>query len=479
MFCYHCSLPHSLLLLLLLLPLFSVTSSSSTATPTANQHYGREGKRNLPPRQQSNLMDPQELQLLFKIMDTLSSDSNWRISHPNPCSPSPGSSSSSWVGIECKTGHVTRLDFGTHPNPTCKPTATFPPEIFHLPHLQSVFFIHCFTHTRTSILLSVEGPNSSFSISPLQQFSLRSNPALIGSIPPQLSSLKSLQILTLSQNSLTGQIPPEIFTLTSLLHLDFSYNMLTGHIPTQVGNLRSLAGLDLSYNKIWGSIPGPIGNLGMLQKLDLSSNALTGKIPESIQELHSLVFLALSNNRLSGKFPTGLSRLQNLQYFIMDDNPMSIALPVEFGQLERLQELRLANSGYSGQIPTTYSLLNNLTTLSLQNNLLTGEIPAELASLSHIYHLNLSRNMLGGVVPFNSSFLRRLGRNLDLSGNAGLCFGASEARDGIFSGIGICGRNQSGYNIKKKSGDSSELSKSFLSIAGFGIVGLLHFFFSL
>ncbi|XP_027061113.2 uncharacterized protein [Coffea arabica] len=423
-----CSLFFLSLRFLLLLP-FTFTSFSS-ASPSVN--FPASDSR----------MDPLELETLFKIMETVSSDQSWRTAHPNPCKPG-----SSWIGIECKSSgndnliHVSRLDLGVPPNPSCKSTATFPSQIFQLPHLESVFFISCFTHARTTISFPIKVSSSS-----LQQLSIRSNPALVGLIPFQLSSLKSLQILTLSQNLLSGTIPAQIFSLSSLLHLDLSYNMLTGRISFQVGNLKNLVGLDLSYNKLTGAIPSTIGQLGMLQKLDLSSNKLTGRIPETIGNLHSLVFIALSSNELKGLLPKGVSMLQNLQYFLMDDNPMFISLPSEFGELQKLQELRLANSGYSGKIPPTYSKLSNLSTLSLQNNRLTGEIPASFGSLSHIYHLNLSRNFLDGVVPFNSSFLNRLGKNLDISGNPGLCLSPSEA-NGFNLGVNVCGSNKSGSSI--------------------------------
>ncbi|WOG91804.1 hypothetical protein DCAR_0311058 [Daucus carota subsp. sativus] len=423
----HCSL--ALPLLLLFISFLSISS-------TNQQHQ----KKNLQP----NSMDPAELEILFKIMESMSSDKPWRITYPNPCK-----SGSSWMGIECKPGndshlHVTRLDFGSPPNPKCKIRSTFPSQIFDLPYLQAAFFTKCFTHTKTMLTIS------QFKLfkSKLQQLSLRSNLAIIGPIPPQISSLKSLQILTLSQNRLTGPIPKQICELTSLEHLDLSYNFLSGIIPNQLGGLTNLVVLDFSYNSLTKQIPDTIGKLSMLQKLDLSSNLLAGSLPNSIEKLISLVFLALSNNRLKGNMPKGLAKLQNLQYFIMDDNPMFIPLSEEFGQLHKLQELRLANSGYSGTIPATFSQLLNLSTLSLQNNRLTGDIPVSFGNLSHIYHLNLSRNFLGGQVPFTSTFLQRLGKNLDLSGNPGLCMSPAEAYGVKRIGVNICGNNKTTSLIK-------------------------------
>ncbi|KAF8413660.1 hypothetical protein HHK36_001652 [Tetracentron sinense] len=457
-----CSFPLSLTLVFLI-SLHCVLSLSTFEHGKKKQQFNNS--------LQSNNMDPFEAQTLFKIMEAMSSDRNWRVSYPNPCKPG-----SSWPGLECKPGndnhlHVSRLDFGTQSHPTCKNTATFPSQIFDLPYLQSVFFFHCFTHTKTIISVPPHGVHSSS----LQQLSLRSNQALIGPIPPQISSLKSLQILTLSQNRLQGKIPVEIFSLTSLIHLDLSYNFLIGTIPNQLGSLRNLVGLDLSYNSLSGMIPFTIGQLGLLQKLDLSSNLLTGAIPDSIEKLNFLVFMALSSNRLKGKFPKGLDQLHNLQYFIMDDNPMFIPLPFEFGRLLKLQELRLANSGYSGFIPPSFSQLLNLSTLSLQNNRLTGEIPVSLTGLSHIYHLNLSRNLLDGIVPFNSSFLKRLGRNLDLSGNPRLCMERSEAFEGAKIGVSVCGSNGTASVIQplKRSEAPSGFFKIFnmFSVLGFwGVV---------
>ncbi|KAL6570841.1 hypothetical protein OROGR_000391 [Orobanche gracilis] len=464
-FALHHLLPTIVIIIIVINP--TPVFSSTEQHPTKNQT-----NKTVP-----STMEPLELETLFKIMETLSSDMDWRLSYPNPCR-----SDSSWPGIECKYTsttddshlHVTRLDFGTPPYPSCSKSASFPPEIFRLPHLESIFIHHCFTHTPTRILTP---SNKQLTDSTLQQLSFRSNPALIGPIPSQLSSLDSLQILTLSQNGLTGRIPVQIFSLGSLLHLDLSYNTLTGSIPIQVGNIKNLVGLDLSYNKLVGQIPSAIGNLRVVQKLDLSSNSLTGNIPDTIEHLRSLVFLAMSNNRLRGPLPRGLTGLDNLQYFLMDNNPMFVSLPLELGQLKKLQELRLSNSEYSGTIPSEYSQLMNLSSLSLQNNRLSGHIPSGFANLTHIFHMNLSRNFLDGVVPFGSEFLKRLGRNLDLRGNPGLCLSPSSVH-GVNNnnniGVDACGNNKTASSIIKplKKSDASLNCSNIVFCYSFWIVCL-------
>ncbi|XP_010916374.2 uncharacterized protein [Elaeis guineensis] len=447
------SLPQVLVVLplLLSLPCFTV----STQPLGTNNHSQAQ-------MLQSMSMAPPERETLFHVMETMSSDRDWRFSNPDPCMPG-----SFWPGIECKPGsdnhlHVTRLDFGATPNPTCKNTATFPSEVFDLPYLQSLFFFNCFKTTKTSLSMPPPAYKPAAYAS-LQQLSLKSNPSLIGPIPPHISSLSSLQVLTLSQNHLHGKIPEGISGLTSLIHLDLSYNSLTGSIPAQLGSLSSLTGLDLSYNSLTGSIPPSIGQLSQLQKLDLSSNSLSGSVPESLENLGLLAFLALSNNKLSGQLPKGLPKLQNLQYFIMDGNPMFVPLPYQLGRLSKLQELRLANSGYSGSIPRSFALLANLTTLSLENNRLTGEIPAGLSGLSRMYHLNLSRNMLAGVVPFNAGFIKRLGKNLDLSGNPGLCLNGPESSDSISVGVEVCGGNRSASSMQQPLRSSARAPSSLFS----------------
>ncbi|KAK2994863.1 LOW QUALITY PROTEIN: hypothetical protein RJ640_012826 [Escallonia rubra] len=241
----------------------------------------------------------------IQIMDTMSSDQTyWSFSYPNL-----GKSGSSWVRIECKSG----IDNHLH---ACLWDTTKPglEEHINIPLHKYLAFL---TFGLRSFSTASFIPKLSllcfhktvFFNSPLQQLSLRSNSARVGSIPPQISSLKSFQILTLSQNCLSGILPSELFILGSLVHLDLSYNSLTGNIPKQLGSLRNLEALDLSYNSLTCHVPYTISQLGLYQKLDLRSNSLVGSIPNIIEKLNSLVFLALSNNRLRGKFPKGIVKL--------------------------------------------------------------------------------------------------------------------------------------------------------------------------
>ncbi|TKW26219.1 hypothetical protein SEVIR_3G172700v4 [Setaria viridis] len=386
-------------------------------------------------------MDPAEREALLRVMEAVSSDRDWReAAAADPCS-------SPWPGLECKPApgggsgaaalmHVARLDFGVPPNPTCKDTATFPLGAFALPELRALFLVNCFKNPDAITAFTLPPPVN-LSASRLQQLSVRSNPSLSGTLPLQLASIRSLQVLTVSQNALIrGEVPQGLGELKNLVHLDLSYNSLTGPIPSRLGELRGLVGLDLSYNSFSGPIPSRLGELTQLQKLDLSSNNLTGGVPGTVTRLKALTFLALSNNGLRGRLPAGLSDLRDLQYLIMENNPIGVPLPSEVGNIARLQELRLANSGLSGSIPETFGLLSSLTTLSLENNSLTGRIPAGLSRLKRMYHLNLSKNGLDGVVPFDGAFLRQLGRNLDLSGNPGLCVADRTVVPDV--GVGVC-----------------------------------------
>ncbi|CAD6259846.1 unnamed protein product [Miscanthus lutarioriparius] len=232
-------------------------------------------------------MDPAEREMLLCVMESVSADRDWReAAGDDPCS-------SPWPGLECRPEttpgannggaarmHVARLDFKVPPNPTCKDTTTFPVAVFALPELRALFLIGSFKNPDAVAAFALP-PASNLSSSRLQQLSVRANPSLSGTLPPQLSSLRSLQVLAahrVAERAGPGR--------RSVGHRRAhgpraprpqlqAYNSLTGPITSVLGDLRGLVDLDLSYNSF----------------SDLSSNNLTGGVPSALTRVR-----ALSNN---------------------------------------------------------------------------------------------------------------------------------------------------------------------------------------
>ena len=155
---------------------------------------------------------------------------------------------------------------------------------------------------------------------------LRGN-RLSGEIPPELSTLLNLRVLSLEGNQLYGTIPPELGGIFSLNWLWLDDNQLIGNIPSELGNLPYLTWLMLGNNQLAGEIPSELGNLGNLVEISLSKNQLTGEIPPDLGNLDSLKVMSLSHNRLSGEIPPELGNLPDSTRLFLGGNQLNGCVP--------------------------------------------------------------------------------------------------------------------------------------------------------
>lgn len=176
-----------------------------------------------------------ELAAIFRVMADLLGDPAWPRLHPRPCTDTP------WPGLQCEVApddarvlRATRLHFGPDvATPPCGPGARLDAASLRgLPHLRTLSIFGCFGADHAAA--AVELPPALFagaaSSSSLEQVVLKSNPGLRGPIPATLGGLRSLRVLSLSQNGFRGGIPRELAGLAALQQLDLSYNNLTGEV---------------------------------------------------------------------------------------------------------------------------------------------------------------------------------------------------------------------------------------------------------
>jgi len=126
---------------------------------------------------------------------------------------------------------------------------------------------------------------------------------LTGTIPPEVSNLRSLGKLDFSSNKMSGEIPISIGNCQNLQYLNASENFLQGQIPLSVGQLNGLSVLDLSHNNFSGRIPDFLGNMRGLATLSLSFNNFEGEAPKDGIFLNITAISVVGNNELCGGIP--------------------------------------------------------------------------------------------------------------------------------------------------------------------------------
>ncbi|KAL2488455.1 putative LRR receptor-like serine/threonine-protein kinase [Forsythia ovata] len=173
-----------------------------------------------------------------------------------------------------------------------------------------------------------------------------------GSIPTSFANLSNAKHFHMNNNSLSGQIPPELSRLPNLVHLLLDNNNLTGYLPPELSDMPSLLILQLDNNNFDGSeIPSSYSNMSHLLKLSLRNCSLQGPIP-NWSNMPTIAYIDLSLNHLNGSIPAG-DLSENITTIDLSYNNLNGAIPASFSRLPYLQKLSLANNSLSGSVPST------------------------------------------------------------------------------------------------------------------------------
>ena len=117
-------------------------------------------------------------------------------------------------------------------------------------------------------------------------------------------------------------------------------NKFNGTILDDISSLKKLQRLHLSNNKLSGRLSITLGNLSLLTELFLDNNILQGSIPPSIENCQNLLLLDLSQNNLTSTIPKQLFAISMLSISLsLAQNFFVGSLPSEVGNLEQLHQL--------------------------------------------------------------------------------------------------------------------------------------------
>ncbi|KAG2328374.1 hypothetical protein Bca52824_011102 [Brassica carinata] len=199
----------------------------------------------------------------------------------------------------------------------------------------------------------------------------------LGSVP-NVSNLKYLYELHLSNNKLTGDFPASVLKATNLTFLDLRFNTFSGSVPRQLFNL-DLDVLFINNNKT--SIQSRVHHCSLPHirqqqvRFQIQAIGFTGPIPDSIGNIKYLQEVLFLNNQLTGCLPYQTGRLNQATVFDVGYNNLTGPIPYSFSCLDKIEQVNLARNKFYGTIPEIVCKISSLKNLSLSYNYFTQAGP--------------------------------------------------------------------------------------------------------
>ena len=234
---------------------------------------------------------------------------------------------------------------------------------------------------------------------------------LKGPLSAVVGDLTHLRELSIAQNpALSGSLPPELFKLTNLRRLSITGSQLTGELPAELGSLANLEELYLYENDLGGEIPVELASLASLEHLYLSGNHFEGCLPEGLADVaaNDLDTLALPDcppSTVQTKSGTGGTLPQPVSGDAGTDKDTLVVLYNLMGGKDRWtnRDNWLTDEPLGSWQGVTTDSNGRVTSLDLRNNGLSGELgdltglTRRLGKLQELYVSG--NNQLGGCRP--------------------------------------------------------------------------------
>jgi Leucine-rich repeat (LRR) protein len=218
---------------------------------------------------------------------------------------------------------------------------------------------------------------------------------LLGELPFELESLKSLQHVELDGNQLKGDIP----VMPYLRYLSLSYNAFTGYVPDHFSEMTRLEVFSMSENALQGSLPKSLSALTNLKLLALNGNELTGGLAE-IYPLTSLEELYLQYNSFEDHLSNGsFNRLSDLKVLDAKSNRFYGPLPDILWNMSKLEVIDFHHNSLDGHINDVIIPNHPLKYFDVSSNVLGGSLPPSMSNLRSLTHLDVSYNRFEVVLP--------------------------------------------------------------------------------
>ncbi|KAF3448073.1 hypothetical protein FNV43_RR08781 [Rhamnella rubrinervis] len=308
----------------------------------------------------------------------------------------------SWAGISREEGRVTGLDLSHEPI-----TGQIPIEISRLKKLRILDLSETSDLRISNLRMLVQN------LTELEELYLDSvNISAPGNEWGQAlsSSLPKLRVLSLAHCGLGGPIHQSLAKLQHLSVIKLSFNKLSSPVPRLFGNFSNLTSLRLRGCNLHGTFPKEMFQAPTLRILSISDNGLLeGSLPE-FPPNSDLQFLGIRFTNFSGPLPKSIATLTQLVHLDLSHN--QFVGPISSAHLEGLLNLvsfNLSNNAFNGNIPSSLFTLPLLEMIDLSNNQFSGQIlEFSNAHSSMLEGIDLSSNKLEGSIPMSIFQLRQL-----------------------------------------------------------------------